>query len=58
VSTRQFLLRTIVTGASLAALGTFGILVEAAGRDFAAAVATAIRDEERQGTVVRRVERA
>ena len=35
-----------------------GRLVEVAGRDFAAAVATAIREEERQGTAVRRVERA
>ena len=35
-----------------------GRLVEVAGRDFAAAVATAIREEERQGTPVRRVERA
>jgi hypothetical protein len=35
-----------------------GRLVEAQGRDFAAAVAAAIREEERQGTPVRRVERA
>jgi hypothetical protein len=35
-----------------------GRLVEAAGRDFAGAVANAIREAERQGTPVRRVERA
>jgi hypothetical protein len=35
-----------------------GLLVEAPGRDFAAAVAAAIRDAERDGTRVRRVERA
>lgn len=35
-----------------------GRLVEAPGRDFAAAVASAIRQEERQGVEVRRVERA
>jgi hypothetical protein len=35
-----------------------GRLVEASGRDFAAAVANAIRDAEKAGTPVRRVERA
>jgi hypothetical protein len=35
-----------------------GRLVEAPGRDFAAAVANAIRDAEQTGTPVRRVERA
>lgn len=35
-----------------------GRLVEAPGRDFAAAVAAAIREQERQGTPVKRVERA
>jgi hypothetical protein len=35
-----------------------GRLVEASGRDFAGAVANAIREAERQGTPVRRVERA
>lgn len=35
-----------------------GRLVEAPGRDFAAAVANAIRDAEREGAPVRRVERA
>jgi hypothetical protein len=35
-----------------------GRLVEAPGRDFAAAVAKAIRDAEKAGTPVRRVERA
>jgi hypothetical protein len=35
-----------------------GRLVEAPGRDFAAAAANAIRDAERAGTPVRRVERA
>jgi len=35
-----------------------GQLVEAPGRDFAAAVANAIREAERQGAPVRRVERA
>ena len=35
-----------------------GRLVEAPGRDFAAAVANAIRDAEKAGTPVRRVERA
>jgi hypothetical protein len=35
-----------------------GRLVEAAGRDFAGAVANAIREAERHGTPVRRVERA
>jgi len=34
-----------------------GRMVEAPGRDFAAAVATAIRNEEKQGITVRRVER-
>ena len=35
-----------------------GLLVEAPGRDFAAAAAAAIREAERDGTKVRRVERA
>lgn len=35
-----------------------GMLVDAPGRDFAAAVAGAIRRAERDGTVVRRIERA
>jgi hypothetical protein len=52
---RRLLIRAIVAGITTTSVSFF---VEAPGRDFAAAVANAIRDAEREGAPVRRVERA